>query len=90
MIIYQERFHRKTGFSVFQFTSIAVPFPVPFPVLVPVPVPFLVPFRVYGFWISRFSIHPKQEAQISFYAVIYFKRMLMLCKMALYLPHYVL
>ena len=35
MIISRERFHRETGFSVSQFTLVAVPFPVPVPVPVP-------------------------------------------------------
>ena len=44
MIIYQERFHRKIGFSVSQFTLVAVLVPVP--VLVPFPFPF-PDFRVF-------------------------------------------
>ena len=45
VIIYRERFHRETGFSVSQFTLVAVPFPVP----VPVPFPFPDPFPDSGF-----------------------------------------
>ena len=41
MIIYRERFHREIGFSVSQFTLVAVPVPVPVPF--PFPFPFPVP-----------------------------------------------
>ena len=60
MIIYRERFHRETGFSVSQLTPVAVPFPVPFPFPFPVPVPFPFPdpFPDSGFRISGFSIRP--------------------------------
>ena len=41
---YRERFHHETGFSVSQFTPVAVPFPFPFPFPFPVPVPVPFPF----------------------------------------------
>ena len=48
MIIYRERFHRETGFSVSQFTPVAVP--------VPFPVPFPDPFPDSGFRIPDFLV----------------------------------
>ena len=58
MIIYRERFHHETGFSVSQFTL--VPVPVPVPVSVPVPFPFPDPFPDSRFRISWFSIRPPE------------------------------
>ena len=65
MIIYRERFHHEIGFSVSQFTLVAVPAPVPVPV--PDPYPFPVPDS--GFRISWFSIRPFRPRAVVGYGV---------------------